>query len=184
MRNTILIAASAVGLAVATTNFTIDPNSVQLSTRSSWCAGQENTCTTLCSDSPTANSCDPNKSAPGLQYYLQTMPTYICNEAYAECVSENPNNATGQSACKSDIQDNCGTLDPSKADLSSGTTTSAAAASTTASTTGSNSATAATTASASAVTTASSKAGAMPTNMAHYGSGVAAVAVGLFAYVL
>jgi len=50
-----------------------------------WCTGEQNTCATLCANNPKANDCDPatlafnclcqNNSAPGLQYYLQSMPT-------------------------------------------------------------------------------------------------------------
>ncbi|KAK3902879.1 hypothetical protein C8A05DRAFT_33380, partial [Staphylotrichum tortipilum] len=87
MRQNILLAAlSALTVATAqTTNFTINPGAVKPSIRSDWCNAEYNTCGKLCSGNPTANDCDVNTleyvctcsngSAPGLQYYIQSMPT-------------------------------------------------------------------------------------------------------------
>lgn len=185
MRSSILLALSAASLAAAT-NYTVDPTAIDASTRSSWCAGQVNTCSTLCDDNPKTDSCDTtdltysctcsNGSAPGLEYYTQTMPTYLCQQEYADCILANPNNATGQEECKTDIEDTCGTLDPTNYTAAATTTSSSASSSATATSS---------VASASAtVASATSTAGAMATKMAHYGNGAAAVAVGVFAYLL
>ncbi|CAK7208927.1 hypothetical protein SBRCBS47491_000263 [Sporothrix bragantina] len=188
MRSSVFVTLSALGL-VSATNFTIDVSSVPLTTRSNWCSAQGNTCTTLCDNSPTANSCDPNTldysclcqngSAPGLEYYLQSMPTFICEEAYSECNAQYAGNAAAQKNCTTSIQDQCGTLNPDNYTAAAATTTSA----TTSATAGKSTGTASTTAASgtAAVTTTSSTAGAVPTAVGH---GAAAVALGLFAYLL
>ena len=56
--------------------------------------------------------CTTNNSAPGLQYYTQTMPTFICEEEYQKCISEATNNAGAQAACAATEKAECGHLDP------------------------------------------------------------------------
>ncbi|CAK7265189.1 hypothetical protein SEPCBS119000_001385 [Sporothrix epigloea] len=188
MRSSVLVALSALGL-VSATNFTIDIPSVSLTERSNWCTAQGNTCNTLCDNNPSANSCDPNTldysclcqngSAPGLQYYLQSMPTFICEEAYSECNAEYVGNAAAQSNCTTSIQDQCGSLDPNNYTAAAVVTTTSASSSAAGKSTGT--ASAATGSGTAPVTTTSSKAGAVPTAIGH---GAAAVALGLFAYLL
>ncbi|KAG9255158.1 uncharacterized protein F5Z01DRAFT_621092 [Emericellopsis atlantica] len=123
-------------------NMTIDPNSVDPSTKATWCRAQQDTCDTLCDDDASTNDCDyttieyeckcaSNSSAPGLQWYTQTMPTFICETLTDRCISENTRNQTAQSACRSNIEAECGTLDPNKADVGGASTTSEEASSTT-----------------------------------------------------
>lgn len=171
-------------------NFTIDPNEVPASTRSTWCQAQLNTCNTLCSNSPMANDCSPgelsynclcqNSSAPGLQYYTQTIYTFVCQQAFTDCNLQNVGNKTGQDACVTDIKDNCGTLDPTKFQPSSGDTSSSATSSPTGAGTASSTPTAAAT-SAPASTSASQNAA--PT-AAYLGNGAAVIAAGIFAALL
>ncbi|KJZ76648.1 hypothetical protein HIM_03984 [Hirsutella minnesotensis 3608] len=110
-------------------DMTIDPNSVKPDQRAIWCQGQTNTCNLLCNNNVDKNSCTQstlkyectcasNKSAPGLQYYVQTLPTFICQELFAQCDKENTGNADGQKACKTNIQDLCGKTPPPKAAVS------------------------------------------------------------------
>ncbi|CAK7232182.1 hypothetical protein SCUCBS95973_008173 [Sporothrix curviconia] len=188
MRSSVFVALSALGVASAT-NFTIDVSSVPLTTRSNWCTAQSNTCSTLCDNSPTANSCDPNTldytclcsngSAPGLQYYLQSMPTFICEEAYSECNAEYAGNSAAQSNCTTSIQDQCGSLNPDNYTAAAATTSSATTSTVAGKSTGT--ASAATTSGTAAVATTSSTAAAVPTAVGH---GAAAIALGLFAYLL
>lgn len=56
---------------------------------------------------------------PGLQFYTQTLPTFICQERFKECNDENANKADEQKACKQNIQALCGKSDPPKAPVSS-----------------------------------------------------------------
>jgi hypothetical protein len=52
-----------------------------------------------------------NGSAPGLEYYKDTLPTNICQKSFALCITAHPDDATGQETCKTTILAKCGTLD-------------------------------------------------------------------------
>ncbi|ORY66043.1 uncharacterized protein BCR38DRAFT_483701 [Pseudomassariella vexata] len=168
----------------ATTNFTIDPTEVALSTRAAWCQSEINVCNQVCSDAASTNACDPelltydctctDGTTPDVSEYRLSLPFYICQQAQTDCVNENAGNLEGLENCTTTIQDNCGTKNAS--DATTASTTSSASSSATA--TG-GAATSATSATASATSTA----GAMP-NIQHLGHGAAAVAFGLFAYML
>lgn len=176
------VALSALTVVTASTTFTINPDDISATQAADWCQAELNTCPILCDNDYTSNTCDTttlaynctcsNGSAPGLQYYTETMPTFICQEAYSLCISANANNATGQEACTDDIEDQCGTLDPANYTAAATSATTAAATSTKAST--------ATSTSAAATSTSKSSSNAA----AVVGNGVAAVAAGLFAVLL
>ncbi|CAH0019525.1 unnamed protein product [Clonostachys rhizophaga] len=138
----VLVAAFAVAANAAnytsSLNMTIVPNSVDDSTRASWCTAQGNTCKSLCSGRTSKNDCDyttlvydcacsANNSAPGLEYYTQTMPTFICDTLLAQCYKQYENNQDGQQSCKDDIGSLCASQAPptSSNSGSSSTTTSA-----------------------------------------------------------
>ncbi|KAK3310612.1 uncharacterized protein B0T15DRAFT_571148 [Chaetomium strumarium] len=186
-QNILVVALSALTVASAQSNFTINPNEVDPTTRSDWCQAEYNSCNLLCGSNVQENDCAPdtlnytctcsNGSAPGLQYYIQTMPTFICEQAYSDCIEQNTGNSRGQDKCKSDIQEKCGTLDPTKAQVDSGSDSS-----TTSATTAAPSATESTAQNAPASST--SRAGAAATNSAYIGNGAAVVAAGLFAALL
>ncbi|KAL3427985.1 pci domain-containing protein [Phlyctema vagabunda] len=89
---------------------------------SSWCSAEISTCGTLCGGDNGANDCDPdtlgynctcgsNSSAPGLQYYQQSMPTFICQQIYENCIVAGQNNAAAQRLCTQAQERNCGKLD-------------------------------------------------------------------------
>ncbi|GKT40190.1 uncharacterized protein ColSpa_00371 [Colletotrichum spaethianum] len=158
--------------------------------KANWCIAERNTCKVLCQPNPTTNDCDSgtlqysclcsNGSAPGLEYYEQTMPTFICNQAFEDCIAANVGDKNGQDNCTTSIKSQCGTID-AQANEASGTTTSAAAATTAAPTGTGSAASAATT----APSSSSSSAWAAPTaNPARYGNAAAVAAIGLFAYML
>ncbi|KAF4122525.1 hypothetical protein GMORB2_7517 [Geosmithia morbida] len=145
MRLAALLAIAVVGVKAvdydSSLNMTIDPNTVDESTRASWCRAQSDSCTILCDKDDIENDCDytdlsynctcgSNNSAPALQYYQQTLPTFICTQLFETCISTNTGNATGQEACTDDIGDLCGTVPPSKAPASSSTASSSSAEST------------------------------------------------------
>lgn len=191
MRSQLVLFALSALTTVSAQNFTIDPNEVDLTTRSAWCSGEYSTCDTLCDKDASTNDCDPatlsyncicssNSSAPGLQYYSESMPSFICRQAFSDCINTNAGNAAGQRNCTSTIGDVCGTLDIANY-TATPTTTSAgpSSATTAASTSAASSGTGA-----SAAATSSSTAAAAPTNIHLIGNGAAAMAVGLFAYLL
>ncbi|KAK0656640.1 hypothetical protein B0T16DRAFT_318943 [Cercophora newfieldiana] len=187
-QTTALVALSALGMAVAQSNFTIDPATIDPTTRTEWCNAEFNTCGILCGGpaSTKANSCTPsdlkfvctcsNGSAPGLEYYIQSMPTLLCEQAFKDCIAKNIGNSQEQGKCTTDIKGKCGTLDPAKAQVGGGDSGSSSSA-TTAAPTGS----AASTSGGAAATTTTQNAGAMPTLI---GNGFAAVAAGVLAAAL
>ncbi|KAE8451041.1 hypothetical protein EG329_004713 [Mollisiaceae sp. DMI_Dod_QoI] len=120
----------------------IDPNSVPLATRTSWCQTQMTSCPLLClqlpgeSSTTDANDCDPatltydcvcgNGMAPNASEYSQTLPYFICTEYGNQCVA----GCNGNTACQSDCrtQHPCGAQDPTRVNA---TTTSATQTATT-----------------------------------------------------
>ncbi|KAF4334875.1 PCI domain protein [Fusarium beomiforme] len=174
-------------------DMTIDPNSVDLATRSSWCGAQQNTCDALCKDDTNANSCtendlkwnctcSSNSSTPGLQYYTQTMPTFICQELFSQCITQNTGSQDGQKQCKSKIESKCAKQNPPKEVIGDGDGTSSTASDTaTASATRSSSQT---TGAAASATSTSSDGFAAPTMAPVGGGAAAAVALGVLAYLI
>ncbi|RQM08314.1 hypothetical protein DH86_00003797 [Scytalidium sp. 3C] len=123
--NSIVAVALLAGLSAAQvgSNSTIDPNSVDLGTRVAWCNGEINTCGALCGGDVNLNTCSTdtlaynctcasNNSAPGLQYYQQTMPTFICEKIFQNCIVAGENDAAAQQLCKQNEANNCGHLSP------------------------------------------------------------------------
>ncbi|KAH6646154.1 hypothetical protein BKA67DRAFT_95590 [Truncatella angustata] len=180
-----IVAMSALTVVSAgNSTFTIDPNSVTLSLRASWCTSERNACTQICGNAPD-NDCDVNTlsysctcddgTSPDMNEYANSLPFYICQQAFTNCIAANVGSATGQANCTTSIQDNCGTKNASSA----ATTTSSAAST---SSTGTATGTAATN-SGSATSTSSSAGGSMPTGIQHLSNGAIAVA-GLLAFAL
>ncbi|OAA79482.1 hypothetical protein LEL_02968 [Akanthomyces lecanii RCEF 1005] len=172
-------------------NMTIDPNQATGQERAQWCAAETNSCSQLCDGASTNDCsaatldykciCSSNSSAPGLEYYSQTMPTFICLKLFDLCNSQNVGNAKNQAACKTNIMSHCGTLDPTKA-TTGGSSSSASGSGS--STTASPEATGQTGGSGSASSTSSSHGMAAPTMAAGQGIAAAAAAVGVFAYLI
>ncbi|KAJ5200219.1 hypothetical protein N7491_008981 [Penicillium cf. griseofulvum] len=83
---------------------------VESSERSNWCFAQRNTCPDICETGTKLNSCDASTlqftcvcsdgSIPDVTPYKQTVPFYVCQAAYGQCINSHPNDAEGQRACK------------------------------------------------------------------------------------
>ena len=114
-------------------------------------------------------NCANNKSAPALQYYQNTIPTFLCEQTFADCNANNVGNKAGQDACAEDRAANCGTLNPENYTSGAATTTISSATQSSTSAAGGSSSNVAST-----VSTTSSKGIAMPTMAATFGSGVVA----------
>ncbi|KZF26138.1 hypothetical protein L228DRAFT_264564 [Xylona heveae TC161] len=137
----LLTVVSALALAgAASAQTSIDPNSVPLSTRESWCSSETSTCPLLClqisnSSDTEENNCQAdaltyscvcsNGASPNASQYSLTLPYFICTEWGNQCV----NNCGGNSQCQSDCrtQHPCGAQDPKRVNIT--TTSSSAAAS-------------------------------------------------------
>ncbi|KAI1382346.1 hypothetical protein F4677DRAFT_23796 [Hypoxylon crocopeplum] len=166
--------------------FKIDPATVDISDRVSWCQGEQDSCNTICGNAIN-NDCSidtldftcvcPGGNAPDMNVYMNAMPWFVCERLQSDCITQTENNAAGQRNCTSTYGDNCGTesVADHAGEGASSTTSSSSSASPSGTATG---------ASTSAVPTSSSQAAAVPTNIQHIGNGAAAVAVGLFAYML
>jgi len=133
---------AAVAAAFALTvqaQYSIDPNSIPLSTRQSWCQMQISSCPLLClqlsgtSSTTAQDTCDATSLAyscicgnglqPNVSEYSQTVPFFICQEYTNQCVTNCGNDNTCQSNCRE--QNRCGAQDPIRVNV---TTTSSAAA--------------------------------------------------------
>ncbi|KAJ5458239.1 hypothetical protein N7475_009627 [Penicillium sp. IBT 31633x] len=106
--------------------------------RSSWCSAQRNTCPDICQKGTKLNSCDPttlkftclcsDDSTPDVSPYKQTVPFYVCEAAYGQCINSHPNDAEGQRACKKNAD--CGSKNASAESTTSSTTTTTASSTT------------------------------------------------------
>ncbi|KAJ5356468.1 hypothetical protein N7517_011077 [Penicillium concentricum] len=104
---------------------------------STWCSAQRNTCPDICQKGTKLNSCDASTlqftcvcsdgSIPDVTPYLQTVPFYVCQSTYGQCIDAHPDDAEGQRACKKAAV--CGSKNASE------TTTTASSSSTMASST-------------------------------------------------
>jgi hypothetical protein len=81
-------------------------------------------------------TCASNHSSPGLEYYKQTLPTFICQEIYEVCIEANQNNKNAQDRCTANQKPNCGTLDPENYTAPAETTSSTASSTPTATASG------------------------------------------------
>jgi hypothetical protein len=190
LRATLAVALLASSVAAQEVNGT----QIDGATAAAWCSAQINTCTVLCngdvSPGPQDNCstttldftclCTSNNSQPGLQYYTNTMPTFICEEVYKLCIAAGENDAAAQAQCTKTRNADCGTLDP--ANYTAAVSTSSSATATATSSSGTGSATASTTL---ASATASKAAAASLMIGSEYGTGLLAAGVAaIFGFLL
>ena len=83
--------------------------------------------------------CASNDSQPGLQYYASTLPSYICEVIFQDCIANNTGDLAAQTECTKAKDENCGTL---KAENYTATATSTSTTTTSASKTASSTASA------------------------------------------
>jgi len=123
--------------------YSIDPNSVDQSTRDYWCSQNTAQCPLICLQQPGVtsmttqqNSCDSdnltyqcvcdNGLSPNITQYSQTLPYFICQQWGNNCVSNCNGDNTCQSKCRQDHP--CGAQSPFKGNTSLPTTMSSTAA--------------------------------------------------------
>ncbi|KAF7901419.1 hypothetical protein EAF00_003640 [Botryotinia globosa] len=101
----------------------VDPRNIDAATRSQWCTVQINTCGTLCGGVTDENTCDitslcysctctSNSSSPALQLYTSTIPSFVCEQTYSDCIAAVEDDPAAQKACRVTEEQNCGTLNP------------------------------------------------------------------------
>jgi len=140
-----VVAAALISMTIRVASqavYYIDPSSVPLSTRTSWCQTQMTSCPLLClqlpgeSSTTEANDCNPNTltfdcicgngQSPNASEFSQTLPYFICTEYGTQCVAGCGGNTACQSACRDDHP--CGAQDPTRVNV---TTTSSSTTATT-----------------------------------------------------
>jgi len=117
LATTVVLTSAIAGFAAAQNSSGLNINAIPLSTRSSWCLSELNECPMLCDMDAEQNACDANTltytcecsngSAPDVAFYQGTLPFFICQETIAQCITNNPNDETAQSNCRTANQ--CGT---------------------------------------------------------------------------
>ncbi|KAL6904809.1 hypothetical protein GGI43DRAFT_290442 [Trichoderma evansii] len=126
----------------------IDPDSVPLATRQSWCNYETSSCPLICSQITTkktlVNTCDPNtltygclcgnNQQPNITEYSLTMPFFICQQFVIQCRNACGTDSTCATNCAVDHP--CGATDPKRYNTTS--TASSTVPDATASTTGSD----------------------------------------------
>lgn len=55
-----------------------------------------------------------NGTVPDMSPYISTVPFYVCEATYGQCINAHPNDAMGQRECKQNAK--CGTKNASAAD--------------------------------------------------------------------
>ncbi|KAI1319477.1 hypothetical protein F5Y16DRAFT_390861 [Xylariaceae sp. FL0255] len=135
-RNIVLAAASFLLPYVgAQEQYTIEPSSVDITTRDAWCSQELSTCPIICEQIPpggyVSNTCNSttleytctcqNGMSPNLTQYSLTLPFFICQEWGTQCVA----GCNGDNSCASDCTQNhpCGALNPSKPNSTATVTT-------------------------------------------------------------
>ncbi|KAI1261430.1 hypothetical protein F5Y18DRAFT_204394 [Xylariaceae sp. FL1019] len=130
--------------------YTIDPDSVSLTLRTTWCNQEKSTCPLICQQIPPGglleNDCEPkdltyscicqNGMSPNLTEYSLTLPFFICQEWGQQCVK----GCNGDNTCASECTQNhpCGASNPSKPNTTATSTTMSATSGTAAATTNPN----------------------------------------------
>ncbi|RFU77711.1 hypothetical protein TARUN_4529 [Trichoderma arundinaceum] len=131
-----VLAATMTFASIAKADYYIEPDSVPLSTRQSWCSQELSTCPIICQQLTTkvtlVNDCNPktlsygclcgNNQQPNISEYTLTLPFFICQEYVVQCVA----NCDGDNTCASSCQqDNpCGATNPKRYNTTSSATTS------------------------------------------------------------
>ncbi|KAH8203887.1 hypothetical protein TruAng_001951 [Truncatella angustata] len=209
-----IVAMSALTVVSAgNSTFTIDPNSVTLSLRASWCTSERNACTQICGNAPD-NDCDVNTlsysctcddgTSPDMNEYANSLPFVslpgpgaMITNGYIHATADHQNDPAGMDVDLDQAFTNCIAANVGSATGQANCTTSiqdncgtknASSAATTTSSAASTSSTGtatgtAATNSGSATSTSSSAGGSMPTGIQHLSNGAIAVA-GLLAFAL
>ncbi|KAJ5747235.1 uncharacterized protein N7511_008931 [Penicillium nucicola] len=143
---------------------------VDADTRSGWCTGQRNACPEICQTGTKLNSCDPttlkfscvcsDDSTPDVSPYMQTIPFYVCQNNFGQCITTHANDAEGQRACKK-AASSCGSKNASEVSTTSSSSTMAASTTLATATTTDSSASETSSVAAASTTTSNAAAGDM-----------------------
>ncbi|KAJ9216502.1 hypothetical protein DTO166G4_1718 [Paecilomyces variotii] len=146
MRSSVVLMVSAFAAGIAAqANYTLpagfNPGEVSSTEKASWCTGQRNLCPKICGGAANVNTCDPDSlsfscvcsdgSVPDSAEYTQSLPYFVCEANFGQCIQNHPNDLDGQNQCKE--QAKCGTKNATSdaASTSSAAATSGTAVATT-----------------------------------------------------
>jgi len=147
--STSAIAATILAVVSAQSYSPINPDNIDIGTKSTWCSTQVASCTLLCLDQKSGggftNTCDPTSlswscvcadgTVPNATQYSQTIPYFECTYEVQDCVNSCPNgNPTCAEACVTNMV--CGATDPTRVNTTSTATLPSTTASSTATGTG------------------------------------------------
>lgn len=140
MYSAAVLASALLTVVKSQASYYIDPSTVPLSTRDSWCTSQITSCPLLCLQLPgnsattEENDCDPNTLTydcicgngltPNASEYSQTLPYFLCTEYGDECVAGCNGDTACQSACRDDHP--CGAQNPTLVNVTSTSSTATA----------------------------------------------------------
>ncbi|PGH00836.1 hypothetical protein AJ79_08087 [Helicocarpus griseus UAMH5409] len=92
--------------------------------KSAWCSAQSAACPAVCENFASVNRCNAKDlsytctcgdgSTPDLSKYKSTMPFFLCQGTYVQCIENHPDDLTGQRACKENQSKCLGSEDPFK----------------------------------------------------------------------
>lgn len=190
--STLLAISSLFTAGVIAQDYTFPPGfnsgAVGADEKSSWCSAQLNTCPQICGGFAKDNRCNAgslafkcvcgNGTTPDVAKYTNTLPFFVCQANFGQCIKNSPDDAAAQKKCKNE-QSKCGKLKASESDSSSKTTLSTTSSSKPTAT----ETEAATTTTSTAATTSATN-GAVPIRMAQdYSLGIlATVLLGAFGF--
>ncbi|KAB8232544.1 hypothetical protein BDV23DRAFT_146405 [Aspergillus alliaceus] len=130
-----LVASAAA--ATTASNYTFpdgfDLNQVKQGDKSAWCLAERNACPKICGGVAEKNTCDSqtleftctcsNGTDADVAPYAQTIPFYVCQENYRQCIQRSTD-LDGDEKCKK-AQSQCGSKNVSDASGTSASTTTA-----------------------------------------------------------
>ncbi|KAH6657768.1 hypothetical protein BKA67DRAFT_656011 [Truncatella angustata] len=130
LKTSVLAAVTLLASAVRA-DYYIDPDSVSLSTRNSWCQQELTTCPIICKQTTPGttliNTCDPktltygclcgNNLQPNVSEYSLTLPYFTCTEWGTQCVKACGSDNGCSSDCRQDHP--CGAQNPTKVNVTS-----------------------------------------------------------------
>ncbi|KAF9875720.1 CDP-alcohol phosphatidyltransferase [Colletotrichum karsti] len=139
-----IFAVAAAFVASAHADYVINPKSVPLATRKSWCQDETNTCPIICQQveprTTLVNTCNSETleygcicgdgKQPNMTEYSLTLPYHVCQEYGNQCVT---NCGLGANQCASKCREDhpCGASNPTRENKTSSTGTATATASST-----------------------------------------------------
>lgn len=138
---TVFLAVAAALVGTVRADYFVEPSSVPLTTRKSWCQSEISTCPSICRDQSgtgaQVNTCDPetlkygclcgDNTQPNVSEYSLTLPYFVCTEWGNQCEKGCGSDSNCASACRQDHP--CGATNPSTANTTSTATASATASS-------------------------------------------------------